>query len=183
MNINLKKISLFAANVIILAMLFVGLLVAVSSLPFKNNYRLYSVMSGSMLPKIPVGSLAVVVPDSDYHVGDVITFISHGALSDKDTTTHRIVSVAKDGGQNLYTTKGDANEDPDAKPTLQNRVVGKYIGGITYLGYLLEYLVTLPGLIILIFAPALIIIIEEIKNIFVETKNIKQQRRVLALER
>lgn len=136
-----------------------------------------------MKPYIPVGSLAIIVPSSTYQKGDVITFISHGAKSDADTTTHRITSIAKDGDQKLFTTKGDANEDVDAKPVLENRVIGKYIGGIALAGYLLRYLTTLPGLIGLIAIPAIIIIGEEIRSIVVEIKLIRNQRFQTALER
>jgi len=182
MKIKFRKILLYSANTLVIILLLIGLLVAISLLPIKNNYKLYSVMSGSMKPYIPVGSLAVIVPSPTYQQGDVITFISHGAKSDADTTTHRITNIARDGNQNLFTTKGDANEDADAKPVLENRVIGKYIGGIALAGYLLRYLITLPGLIGLIAIPALIIIAEEIKNIITELKRNKQ-RRNFALER
>lgn len=183
MKLNYKKILMYSTNTIVIFLLLIGLLVAISLLPIKNNYKLYSVMSGSMKPSIPIGSLAIVVPSSTYQKGDIITFISHGAKSDEDTTTHRIASIAKDGNQLLFTTKGDANEDADAKPVLENRVVGKYIGGIALVGYLLKYLVTLPGLIGLIAIPTIIIIAEETNNIINEVKNIKKRRISLTLER
>lgn len=176
---KIKKVAFFLANTIMVVILMIGLLIALSFLPIENNYKLYSVMSGSMEPQIPTGSLAVVLPTKSYKAGDIITFISQGATSDKETTTHRIVNVAQDGNQRIYTTKGDANENNDAKPVANNRVIGEYIFGIALLGYLMKYLTTLTGLIILILLPALFIIIEEIIAIIGEVKKIRNNRLIL----
>ena len=175
---KIKKIAYFIANTVMVTILMIGTLIAVSFLPIKNNYKLYSVMSGSMEPYIPTGSLAIVKPAKTYKPGDIITFISAGASSDKETTTHRIVKVAQDGNQKIFTTKGDANENSDAKPVASNRIVGKYIFGIALVGYLMKYLTTLAGLVILILLPTLFIIIEEMLAIITEVKKIRNDRLI-----
>src|SRR5918912_2525149 len=60
--------------------------------------QLLTVVSGSMQPTLPLGSLVVVVPrNADaVRVGDVITFSPPG--DDTHTVTHRVVDVEGTGG-------------------------------------------------------------------------------------
>ena len=64
----------------------------------------YNVISGSMEPEIPVGSLVYVksVAFNELSEQDVIAFEAGASI-----VTHRIVSI--DSGNQLITTKGDAN--------------------------------------------------------------------------
>ena len=76
--------------------------------------QVYSVLSGSMEPKYPVGSLIYVKAVDPYELksGDVITFM----LNENTVATHRIVEVVpdeSDSGVVRFRTKGDANEAED----------------------------------------------------------------------
>ena len=77
------------------------------------GYELYEVVSGSMEPSIPVGSVVYVgeAKPEDIESGDVIVF-----YRGEDTVTHRVVENRRLEG--LFITKGDANprEDPDGVP-------------------------------------------------------------------
>ena len=75
--------------------------------------QLLTVVSGSMQPALPLGSLVVVVPrDADaVRIGDVITFSPPG--DDMRTVTHRVVDVQGTGGDVSVRTRGDANQVPD----------------------------------------------------------------------
>jgi signal peptidase len=77
-------------------------------------YQVLPVLTGSMEPVIPTGSLAVVVPvrGEELAVGDVITF--ERPQSPRTYITHRIVAIEDAGGGRALVTKGDANvlEDP-----------------------------------------------------------------------
>jgi signal peptidase I len=79
--------------------LVIGLLVVAGRL------RVEPVLTGSMAPGIPVGTLVAVTPASSVHVGEVIMFVPPGAAR---PVLHRVVSV--DGG---VRTKGDANAAAD----------------------------------------------------------------------
>ena len=60
-----------------------------------RNLRGYVILSGSMEPMIPTGSVVVVdTADRDVFPGDVATFSRHG-----DLVTHRILSKTEDGYQ------------------------------------------------------------------------------------
>lgn len=90
--------------------------------------RPYVVMSGSMEPGIPTGSLVWINENRrDAAVGDVIAF----RLGDI-VVTHRVAGV--DDGGNLI-TKGDANVSADLSPVPSSSVVGTYLLHIPKVGY------------------------------------------------
>ena len=144
-----------------LVTLFVAAFVAVlfSVLPIQGMYRLYTVQSGSMEPKLQTGSLVVVKPAAAYVVGDIITFSD--SANSKNTTTHRIVGM----NGTSFLTKGDANDSVDMNSVPETNVIGKVLFHIPYIGYPVGYAKTLPGLIILIVIPSTIIIWEELKKL------------------
>ena len=88
-NIMLGKIFKTVLNVILVLLVLIGVFVVFSFVPFPGNYKVFTVMSGSMSPAIHAGSLIFVKPLSDYNVGDVIT---RRTKDPKVTVTHRIIS-------------------------------------------------------------------------------------------
>ena len=97
---------------------------------FFDKTRLLVVVSGSMEPAIPVGSLIVVRERDEYVAGEVISFVS----SNKAIITHRILRVETSGGKIKYITKGDRNEEEDRKPVYYEKVAGKVTNVIPKLG-------------------------------------------------
>lgn len=92
----------------------------------------FSVVSGSMAPIIPTGSLIYVkeVSIDDVKINDVITFYGkQGSI-----VTHRIQQIDKDG----IVTKGDANEDIDLMKVRKSQLIGKVLFSIPLLGYLTQ---------------------------------------------
>ncbi len=172
-----KKILIVITNIALVFLLTIGILLVVTLMPIKGNYQVMSVLSGSMSPTIPVGSLIVVKPSPSYQSGDVITFLPTGLKLKKESVTHRIFSVYKEGDVILYQTKGDANESPDVGAVTEDRIIGKYLFSVVYLGYILSYVKTLPGLLLLIILPSIIIIFEEVKKIRKEAKLLILRRR------
>jgi|GEM_PF-1334350 len=96
---------LLAAALIVLAVVGIG--------PLTGRYRLATVLSGSMAPQMPVGSVAVLVPEDPaaVRVGDVITF--QAPTPDHRTVTHRVVEIIEGGHHPVLRTKGDANPVAD----------------------------------------------------------------------
>ena len=175
---KLNKVWFVFINIILAIIIFLGLLLLVSFLPMKNNFRILAVTSGSMQPAIKVGSIVVVQPIKNYKVGDIISFNS--GVTKKDNTTHRIVEIKGSGNNQTYVTKGDANKTNDQKEVPISKVIGKKIFTIPFVGYLLVYIKTLPGLILLIIIPATIIIYDEftkIKNEAISIKNKRKEKR------
>jgi len=165
-------------NTVLVFLILIGILVAISLIPIKGNYQILAVMSGSMAPTIPVGGLVVVKPESDYKVNDIITFKSPNATRTKDYTTHRLVEIKDVDGKKTFITKGDANKTNDTETVDPASVVGKEISSIAGVGYLLGYIKTLPGLMIIVIVPAVIIIYEEVRKIKDEAGSIIERRRV-----
>ena len=150
------------------------LLIGFSTLPIPGNYKLYSVMSGSMEPSIHKGSVMVVKPADSYKENDIITFNT----SDSETTiTHRIIKKEIIEKQTIFTTKGDANDAEDRELISSNDIVGKAIYQIPLLGYPMSFTKTKEGLIFLVIIPATIIIYSEILNIKKEIKKKVQYKK------
>lgn len=154
-----------------------GILIAASLLPIKNNYRILAVMSGSMEPTIGTGALIIIKPAGEYKENDIVTFKSGNKKS--DYTTHRINKVEIKDGETLFYTKGDANATDDSGQITKEKIIGKELFSIALLGYVLGYIKTLPGLLIVIIIPAVIIVYEEINNIKAEAKKMLANRKKL----
>lgn len=108
------------------------------------GFEMKAVMTSSMEPELPVGSLLVISP-TDYdniQIGDDITFVRDANLT---LVTHRVIS--KDDETQKVTTQGIANNVPDT-PTSYENVVGKVVWSIPYIGYLVIFLGKPQGKII-----------------------------------
>ena len=148
-----------------LIVFFVGIAVFVAIT--SNTDRIYGlrsfvVLTGSMEPAIPQGSIIFTKKINDYQKGDIVAF-KQGNI----TVTHRIVKTDKN---NALITKGDANDTTDAKPLLQKEVYGRVILFLPYIGQLVLLLKTVPGFIVLIIVPSVILIGWEVRNIVAEIK-------------
>jgi signal peptidase len=128
---------LLSAGLILLAMVLV---------PQCLGAEVETVISGSMEPSIPTGSMLYVwpVPASELKVGDVISYrLAEGAV----TVTHRVVAVDDTGA--CLTTKGDANQQTDAA-VQQEQVIGRVVLVIPCLGFLSVFLRSIQGKMMLI---------------------------------
>jgi len=160
---------------IFIAVLFgVAGLFVVSLMPLGNGLQMKIVKSGSMEPAIHTGSLAVVMPQKSYGKGDIITFGEDSRT--KVPTTHRIVSVEETRSGNLYTTKGDANEEADSSAVAHSDVLGRVIIAVPYVGYILDFARQPLGFAFLIAVPAAMIIIDEVFNIYREVGDLKRRK-------
>lgn len=165
-KINLVKIF----NTVFLAIiLFVAILIILSS--FKIAFlKILVIKSGSMEPALKKEGVVFTWPKESYKVGDIISYEISGG---KGTVTHRINEIKYDNNQIKYVTKGDANPAPDQEKVTKAQIIGRVLFSVPYLGHVISFSKTLPGLIILIIIPATIIVYEELKNIIKEIKKRK----------
>lgn len=121
----------------LLAIIATCLLIVVPQL---CKYYVYHVISPSMSPEIPVGSIVYVKPTApeDIEDGDVIAFISGDTI-----ITHRVVKNYIVEGK--FTTKGDANPTEDENPVLYSELVGKVVWHYPWLGQLFSLYSTSVG--------------------------------------
>lgn len=155
--------------VLIAAVVALGCLLLISSVPTPLHIEVKIVESGSMEPAIHTGSLVVIKPRDSYQVGEIITF--YFSLRDKIPTTHRIVEVQHVEGKTLYLTKGDANEESDPRSIPESSVVGRVFFSIPYLGYVLDFVKKPLGFALVIGVPAFLIIVDEAGKIWGEVRN------------
>lgn len=135
----------------------------------------YAVLTGSMEPALPVGSLVYVreVDPVDVKPGDAITFeLDSGTL-----VTHEVFEV--DEQAKTFRTHGIANRDdqgnisPDAAPVAWSQLVGVVAFCIPYLGYINDFVTHAPGMYITISAVAVVIAV----SIVIELLELNRQEK------
>jgi len=172
-EMDFKKIF---SNIILAAVVAIAALFIISVLPIPGGIRTLVVMSGSMEPSIKTGSVIAIQPVKNYKVGDVITF---GEITKTSMpTTHRITGGKIVNGKQVFITKGDANENEDAKEAAIDEVKGKVLFSIPYLGYGVNFVKTPSGFILLFALPLAYLAILEIKNIFEEIRKPKGKEEI-----
>lgn len=104
-----------------------------------------NVLSGSMEPTYPVGSIIYVsshIKQDDIKKNDVITFSENDVI-----VTHRVKEINNDGN---YITKGDANDIQDGGSVAYHDVIGKPIFCLPYLGFIASFIASKNGVILLV---------------------------------
>ena len=142
--------------------LLVLLAVVFVVLPAVFASSLAVVYSGSMEPEMPRGALAWMEPvdPATIAVGDIIAF--NPPRSEPDViVSHRVIEVIK--GETLaFSTKGDANEDPDWDVIPADNVVARVSFNLPDMGYLLlrvgKYTKGRIGFVLFIAVPTVLLI-------------------------
>lgn len=136
---------------------------------YEPKFSIYTIISGSMEPKIKVKDTVINVrvdKPTDIVVGDIITFVSTSLLSPGTTITHRVIGITKDENGNIcYQTKGDNNPIADQACAKYHNVIGKVILKIPQLGQIQFFLASKAGWLLCIIIPALVIICRDIMRI------------------
>jgi signal peptidase len=116
------------------------------------------IMSGSMEPAIPVGSIVIIkkVNPEDVKVGDIIAF-----KGSESTILHRVIDKVVEGGSFYFRTKGDANEDPDPWIVKPEDICGALMLRIPYYGYFIHFAGTPIGLTLFILVPTIILFLRK----------------------
>lgn len=163
-----KKVwGVFSTTIVVLVVIFAVLLVGARLF----GIQVYSVISGSMEPEYPVGSLIYVkkVDPSEIKVDDVITYV----LPSETPSTHRVVRI--DEEKQLFYTKGDANETEDGAPVHFKNLIGTPVFKIPYLGYVAYYIQHPPGMYIAIAAGTILLILVFLPDLFKKDKKKDEQ--------
>lgn len=123
--------------------LIVIVLCSLLILPGLFGYHTYHVLSGSMEPVMPVGSLIYVYeePPEEIEEQDIIAF--YASLEESGIITHRVVTNNIVSG--VFVTKGDANDKEDPTPVPYDNFIGRVTRIIPYAGKALTYMTALYG--------------------------------------
>ncbi len=99
------------------------------TVPRLLGFEVFHVVSGSMTPTIPRGSMVLVkqAARKDIQTGDIIAFEREGVL-----VVHRVTAVQAEDG--CFLTKGDANESGDLSPVMYDDLIGRVEHSIPLLG-------------------------------------------------
>ncbi|GAA1424541.1 hypothetical protein GCM10009640_20980 [Agrococcus citreus] len=120
-----------------LLLLVLGLGIVAVGVPAVTGSTPLSILTGSMTPTLPPGTLVVVKPTpvAEIQLGEVITFqLESGQPT---LVTHRVIARSTDSasGEVRFTTQGDANDVADAAQVMPVQVQGTVWYSIPYLGW------------------------------------------------
>ena len=140
----MKKIARVALDILTILITIAALAVII---PRVFGIRTFGVLSGSMEPAYPTGSLVYAVPQKQENIkiGDAITYVLN---AQKTVVTHRVVDINPETRD--YIVKGDANPVADAGEVNYKNVIGVVKFHIPLAGYAVSFALTLQGRIIVI---------------------------------
>ncbi len=171
----MSYVKQLALGIIAAELILAAVLVASVFAPLPGKVQFKIVLSGSMEPAVPVGSVVFIAPSATYAVGDIITF---GEDTKKRVpVTHRIVSVEREAGSVRYQTKGDANEQADNLPIKHAEVLGRVVLTVPRLGYVFEFARSRTGFIWTIVVPASFIVLDELITLYGAFRDRRRARR------
>lgn len=156
-----------------LLLIILALLAAAMILPHFLGYKSMAVLTGSMEPTFPVGSLIYVreTDPEEIEVNDIITY----KLGGDTVVTHRVVAVDREAEQ--FTTKGDANNAEDGAPVAYNNVVGRAEYHLPYIGYISIYAKTPIGIAVICGVLVVIILLTFLPEIFAPEEDDKKMQQ------
>ncbi len=105
---------------------------------FASGYQVLNIITGSMTPTMPIGTVVVIkkVDINQVEVGDVITFKMGEA-----NVTHRVVEKLNNGSNTVLYTQGDAKENEGSRETVRaSNFVGVVIFHVKGLGHALDFI-------------------------------------------
>ncbi len=135
-------------------------------LPYALGGRSYTVMSGSMEPRVHTGDVVAEerIAPRRMHSGDIVTF------QDPDVPgrmiTHRVRSTREHDGLVSVVTKGDANNAVERWTIPVTGQLGRVRYRVAHVGYALAYVRTAPGRLLAVVLPALLLGIIELRRIW-----------------
>lgn len=108
----------------------------------------YIVLSGSMEPEIQAGSIVYIdknIEIEEIQEKDIIGY----CMNNEVKVVHRIVQLDREN--HMVVTKGDANQVEDITPVPFERIEGKAIVSIPYIGYGVAWIRSMMGITVIIF--------------------------------
>lgn len=125
-----------------------GIAGALAVVPAVSSARTLTVLSGSMSPSIPIGSVVVVRPvdPKSVSVGDVVTYATTNPLSGaNELVTHRVAAVGNGRAEPAFITKGDANRVADDRVVDASQLRGRVWYHVPWAGSIRDAVFTRTG--------------------------------------
>lgn len=134
------------------------------------NYRMFTVISGSMRPKYDIGDVLVAkeVDPATIKVGDSISYLGTKGDFKNKVITHEVVGIEKDqSGEIVFRAKGLANIIEDPK-VMASQLYGKVIYKSIILSIIYRIVANTIGFYLFIIIPMMYIIGSEIIRVLLE---------------
>jgi signal peptidase len=131
-----RRLARWLVRLLLVAFLAVilGAVTVLIVLPRATHGTALTVLTGSMTPDIPVGSVVIDRPvdPGTLKVGDIATYQKAPGVN--EYITHRIVKINTKTKPVTFIFKGDANRGPDITPVPATAIRGKVWFHVPYLG-------------------------------------------------
>lgn len=150
--------------IIVLLVLVVAILQRASNNTLSlGGYRVFSVATGSMVPKYNVSDvlLSKEIDAKDIQVGDDVVYIGKEGSFKNRVVTHQVISKTEQDGKYKFITKGIANtvEDPEID---SDQILGKIQYKFKILSLIGKMISNVYIFYFMIFVPIAIIIVKQI---------------------
>ena len=124
------------------------------------NYRMFTVVSGSMVPKYEIGDvlLAKEIKPEKIERGDAVSYLGNkGQFKDK-VVTHEVIEIEVDeNGKYWFYTKGVANLSVD--PIVgEDQIYGVIVGKMNLLTFVYKLIAKPTGMLIFVIIPLFYVI-------------------------
>lgn len=184
----LKRAGTIVISVILWAIILLAALYAFTTMATKDDQSVASILgytpmtveTDSMKPTFQSGDLIFIkkCDTSKLKEGDIITF--HTIIDNQYAlNTHRIQKIDEANGVRSYTTIGDNNNGvADQHVISDGDIVGKYIGHVSGLGKVMNFLSSSMGFLIVIVLPMLLFFIYQVYNLIMISIRLKKAMAV-----
>lgn len=182
LNENKKfKLIMKIINVFVVILL-IGFVIVVCLQRFSDNkisffnYRMFTVVTGSMSPKYEIGDVLVAkeVDPSTIKVGDAISYLGTSGDIYGKVITHQVTEINLDeNGQYVFRAKGLANLIEDPKSIKEDQIYGVVVYKSILLSVIYRIVSTNVGFYIFIILPLAFIIGSETITMLLE----KEEKR------
>jgi signal peptidase len=180
---NVFKYVKIVINVIVV--IFVLLFVLVVCLQrFSNNelsflnYRMFTVVSGSMEPKYSIGDVLIAkeTDAEDIKVGDAVSYLGASDQFKNKVITHEVIEIEKDSnGKYLFHTKGIANVAEDPVIT-EDQVYGVIVHEAKLLSMIYVIVGKPIGMFIFVIVPVFYVIGSEFLSFLLEKEEERREQ-------
>mgnify|MGYP002619250684 FL=1 len=184
----MKRAGTIVISVILWAIILLAALYAFTTMATKDDQSVASILgytplvveTDSMKPTFESGDLIFIkkCDTSKLKEGDIITF--HTIIDNQYAlNTHRIQKIDEANGVRSYTTIGDNNNGiADQHVISDGDIVGKYIGHVSGLGKVMNFLSSSMGFLIVIVLPMLLFFIYQVYNLIMISIRLKKAMAV-----
>lgn len=164
--------------VLVIAIFIVVVLQRVSNNTFSiGGFKIFNILTGSMLPKYEVGDILVSkdIEPNEIQIGDDIVYLGKSGTFAGKTVTHQVIDIEEENGAYKFHTKGIANQEEDPLVS-QEQVIGKIVYKIQSLSFISKLINNLYSFYFIIFIPVAILIFLEIKRLVIDVRETKEEK-------